>query len=173
LLGSSALASSSITLVADGLAWAHMDNDSVETDTASVHVDSDGMVTSVLLGPDGTINSISQFFSFYTDCQPVLFKNHFCLSTGESSMFCMAASNAHGLGFSLACTEQSLSNTSVPCEEYGDRIPVQHYAELPPFVWGYYAKGISTSLMKQAKGLDQIFQCIGIGSDLRSWMATL
>jgi hypothetical protein len=46
---------------------------------------------------------------------------------------------------------------------------VQHYAELPLFVWAYYAKGVSTSLMKQAK-LGPIFQCIGIGSDLRNWM---
>ncbi len=40
-----------------------------------VHVGSDGMVTSMGVGPDGTINSISQIFSSYTDCWPVLCKN--------------------------------------------------------------------------------------------------
>ncbi len=58
----------------DGVAWAHMDDDSVETNIASTHVDSNGTVTSVRLGPDGMINSISRIFNVYTDCQPVLFK---------------------------------------------------------------------------------------------------
>ncbi len=57
-----------------------------------------------------------------------------------------------------------------PCEEYGDKIPVQHYAELLPFAWAYYAKCVSTKLLKQAKGLDPLFQYIGIGSDLRNQM---
>jgi hypothetical protein len=59
----STLAGSSIALVADSVAWAHVDNDSVEIDTALVHVDLDGTMTSVCLGPDGMINSISQIFS--------------------------------------------------------------------------------------------------------------
>jgi hypothetical protein len=59
LFGSTTLAGSSIALVADGIARACMDHDSVETNTASVHVDLDYMVTSVCLGPDGMINSIS------------------------------------------------------------------------------------------------------------------
>jgi hypothetical protein len=134
-----------------------MDDDSVKTDTALVHVDSDGMVTSVCLGLDGTINSTSQFFSLYNDCQPALFKNHFCLSTGECSMACRSASRVHGLGFSPACTERSVLYTSAPCKEYGDGITVRHYAELPPFALVYYAEGVSTSLMKQEKGLDPPF----------------
>ena len=54
--------SSSIASVADGVARARVDNDSVETGTSttSIHVDSDGTVTSAHLGgPDGMINSIS------------------------------------------------------------------------------------------------------------------
>ncbi len=65
LFGSTTLASSSIALVVDGVAQAPMDDDSVETDTALVHVDLDGMVTSVCLGLDGMIKSISRFFSSY------------------------------------------------------------------------------------------------------------
>jgi hypothetical protein len=53
LFGSSMLASISIALAVDGVAQACMDNDSRETDTASVHINSDGTVTSVCLGPDG------------------------------------------------------------------------------------------------------------------------
>jgi hypothetical protein len=49
LFGSSMSASNSIALVADGITWACMDDDSVMTDTALVHIDSDGMVTSVCL----------------------------------------------------------------------------------------------------------------------------
>ena len=65
----------------------------------------------------------------------------------------------------------SLSRTrQPPCEVYGDGIPVQHYIELLLFAWAYYTKGISTRLMKQAKGLDPLFQHIGIGSDLRNWI---
>ncbi len=63
LFGSSALASSNITLVVEGVARAHMYDASVETDSASVHVGLDGMVTSICLGLDGMINSISHFFS--------------------------------------------------------------------------------------------------------------
>jgi hypothetical protein len=63
LFGSSMSASSSIALAADGIAWARtMNDDSVETDTALVHIDLDGMVTSVCLGLDGTINSTHLFW---------------------------------------------------------------------------------------------------------------
>ncbi len=52
-----------------------MNDDSVETySTTSVHVDSNGTVTSVRLGLDSTINSIKRIFSSYTDYQPVLFR---------------------------------------------------------------------------------------------------
>jgi hypothetical protein len=169
LFGSTS-ASSSIASVADGVARARVNNDSVEMDTTLVHIDMDGMLTSVCLGPDGTINSISQIFSSYTDCHPVLFKNHFCLSMGDDSTDCMAASSVHGLGFSPACTERAVSYASAPCEEYEDGTPVQRYAKLPPVAWAYYAKGVSTRLMKQAKGLDPVYQYIGIGSELRNGM---
>ncbi len=98
-----------------------MDDDSVEMDTSttSVHEDSNGTVTSVCLGPDGTINSIRCIFSSYTDCQPVLFKNRFCLSMGEDSTAHTAASGAYILGFSLACTGWAVSYALAPCEEYG------------------------------------------------------
>jgi hypothetical protein len=85
-------------------------------------------------------------------------------------MDCMTVSSVHGLGFSLDLTEQSVLYALAPNEEYGDGVPAQHYAELLLFVWVYYAKGVSTRLMKQAKGMDPIFQHIGIGSDLRNWM---
>ncbi len=66
-----------------------------------------------------TINSISRIFSSYTDCWPVLFKNRFCLSTGEDSTDCTAASRTHGLGFSPAYTERAVSYTSVPMRSTG------------------------------------------------------
>ena len=74
LFGSST-GTSSIASVADGVARAHVNDDSVETySTTSVHVDSNGTVTSVRLGLDSTINSIKRIFSSYTDYQPVLFR---------------------------------------------------------------------------------------------------
>ncbi len=168
LFGSST-GTSSIASVADGIARARVDDDSVEMDTSttSVHVDSNGMVTSVRLGLDGRINSIRQaYFSSYTDCQPVLFKNRFCLSMGEDRKAHMAA-GAYSLGFSPGCTEWAVSYALASCEEYGDGMPVQHCVQLPPVAWVYYAKGVSTRLMKQAKGLDPLYHYIGIGSDLR------
>jgi hypothetical protein len=45
--------------VVEGVARARMDNDSIETETDSVHVGSDGTVTRICVGTDGTINSIS------------------------------------------------------------------------------------------------------------------
>ena len=50
---------SSMALVVEGVARACTDNDSIETETDSVHVGSDGTVTSMRVGPDSTINSIS------------------------------------------------------------------------------------------------------------------
>jgi hypothetical protein len=50
---------SSMASVTEGVARARMDNDSIETETDSVHVGLDGTVTSMCVGPDGTINSIS------------------------------------------------------------------------------------------------------------------
>ncbi len=75
LFGSTTLDSSSMALVVEGIARAHIDDDSVESEMDSVHVGLDGTVTSMRIGPDGTINSISQFFSSFTDCLPVLCKN--------------------------------------------------------------------------------------------------
>ncbi len=48
---------SSMASVVEGVARAHMDNDSIETETVSVHVGLDGMVTSMCVGLDGTIKS--------------------------------------------------------------------------------------------------------------------
>jgi hypothetical protein len=61
----STMDSSNIALVADGVARAHVDNNSVEMDTGTtlVHADLDGTVTSVCFGLDGMINYISRFFS--------------------------------------------------------------------------------------------------------------
>ncbi len=50
---------SSIVLVVEVVARARTDDDSIETETDSVHVGSDGTVTRMRVGPDGTINSIS------------------------------------------------------------------------------------------------------------------
>jgi hypothetical protein len=72
--------------------------------------------------------------------------------------------------FSPACTEQSVPYATTPCEEYGDEVPVRHYAELPPTTWTYYAKGVASRLAKQAKGLDPLYERIGIGSHLRNRM---
>jgi hypothetical protein len=74
---------SSMALVVEGVVRARKDDDSIETETGSVHVKSDGMVTRMCVGPDSTINSISRTFSLYTDCLPVLCKNRFWMSTGE------------------------------------------------------------------------------------------
>ncbi len=79
-------------------------------------------------------------------------------------------SDAYSFGFSPACTERALSSALPPHEEYGNGTPVRHHAQLPPMAWAYYAKGVSTKLVKQAKGLDPLYEFIGIGSDLRNWM---
>ncbi len=50
---------SSMALVVEGVARAHTDVDSIETQADSVHIGSDGMVTRMCVGPDGMINSIS------------------------------------------------------------------------------------------------------------------
>ncbi len=36
--------------------------------------------------------------------------------------------------------------------------------------WAYYAKGVSTRLMKKAKGVDPLYHYIGLRSDMRNWM---
>ncbi len=76
---------SSIALVVEDVARAGTDDDSIETETDLVHVGSDGTVTRMRVGPDGTVNSISRIFSSYTDCLPVLCKNRFWTGTGECS----------------------------------------------------------------------------------------
>ncbi len=68
---------SSMASVVEGVARARMDDDSIETEMGSIHVGSDGTVTSMRVGPDSTIKSISRLFSSYTDCFPVLCKNRF------------------------------------------------------------------------------------------------
>jgi hypothetical protein len=115
----------SIASVVKVVARAHVDDDSVENDLASVHIDWDGMVTSIQIDHNGTINSISRFFSSYSDCQPVSLKNRFCLDNGKSSTDYMTASSAHGLGISLACTDQSILYASALCGEYGDGIDIR------------------------------------------------
>jgi hypothetical protein len=50
---------SSMASVVEGVARARTDNDSIETETDSVHVGSDGTVTRMCVGTDGTFNSIS------------------------------------------------------------------------------------------------------------------
>jgi hypothetical protein len=50
---------SSMASVVKGVARARTDNDSVETETDSVHVGSDDTVTRMCVGTDGTVNSIS------------------------------------------------------------------------------------------------------------------
>jgi hypothetical protein len=106
----------------------------------------------------------------YTDCQPVSPKNRFCFSMEEDSTERTAVSGVHSLGFSLACTGRAVSYASASCEEYGEGTPVQRHAQLPLVAWAYYAKGVSTRLMKEAKGLDPLYHYIGTGSDLRNWM---
>jgi hypothetical protein len=59
LFSSTMSTSSSVVTVVEGVARARMDDDSVETEADSVHVGSDGMVTSICLGLDSMINSIS------------------------------------------------------------------------------------------------------------------
>jgi hypothetical protein len=59
LFGSTTSASSSVVLVVEGVARTQMDDDSVKSEMASVHVGMDGTVTSICLRLNGTINSIS------------------------------------------------------------------------------------------------------------------
>ncbi len=50
---------SSMASVVEGVARARTDDDSIETEMDSVLVGSDGTITSMRVGPDGMINSIS------------------------------------------------------------------------------------------------------------------
>ena len=89
---------------------------------------------------------------------------------GEDSTARTAVSGAYSLGFSPACTERAVSYALAPHVEYGNGTPVRRHAQLLSVAWTYYAKGVSTKLVKQAKGLDPLYEFIGIGSDLRNWM---
>ncbi len=109
---------SSMGSVVEGVARARMDDDSIETETDSVHIGSDGTVTSMPVGLDSTISSISQMFSFYTDCLPVSCKNRFWTGTGECRMEYAAASSANGLGFSPAGAVSSDVYGSAPNTRY-------------------------------------------------------
>ncbi len=139
--------------VVEGVARARTDDDSIETETDSVHVGPDGTVTSMRVGPDGMINSISHFFSSCTDCLPVLCKNPFWMGNGECSTEYASASSTNGLGFSLAGAESLDAYGSVLSTRYGQGLPAKCSAYVQPFAWAYYAKGVSTKLVKQAKGL--------------------
>jgi hypothetical protein len=77
-------------------------------------------------------------------------------------------SSANGLGFSPASTESLDVYGSAPYTRNGNELPAQRSAYVQPFAWAYYAKGVSTKLMKQAKGLDPPITMIGIGHDLRN-----
>jgi hypothetical protein len=81
-----------------------------------------------------------------------------------------AASSANGLGFSPAGAESSDACGSAPNTRYGDGLPAQRSAYVQPFAWAHYAKGVSSKLWKQAKGLDLPDSIIGIGSDIRNWI---
>jgi hypothetical protein len=98
---------SSMASVVEGVARARTDDDSIETETGSVHVGLDGTVTRMCVGTEGTINSISRTFSSYTDCLPVLCKNRFWTSTGEGSTRYAPSLSTNGLGFSPAGAESS------------------------------------------------------------------
>jgi hypothetical protein len=114
LFGSTMSASISMASVVDSVVRARTDDGSVETEMESVHVGSDGTVTSMHVGPDGTINSTSQLFSSYTDCLPVLCKNPFWMGTGERSIeYASAASTSPG--FSPAGTESLNAHGLAPC----------------------------------------------------------
>jgi hypothetical protein len=145
-----------------------VDNYSIETEMDSAPIGTDGTVTSIHLGPDGMISSISQIFSSYTDCQSVLCKNCFWPNTGDCGMVYTPTSSANGLGFSLASTESSVVYRSAPYTRYGNGLLAQRSAYVQPFAWAYYVKGASTRLVKQAKDLDPPISMIGIGHDLRN-----
>ncbi len=55
-----------------------------------------------------------------------------------------AASSANSLGFSLAGAESSDAYGSAPNTRYGDGLPAQCSAYVPPIAWVYYAKGVSS-----------------------------
>ncbi len=147
---------SSMASVVEGVVRACTDDDSIEMETDSVHVGLDGTVTSMCVGLDGMINSISRMFSSYTDCLPVSCKNRFWTGTGECRTDYAATSSANGLGFSLAGAESSDAYGSAPHTRYGDGLPAPRRAYVRPFAWAYYAKGVSSKLWKQAKGLDPL-----------------
>ncbi len=92
-------------------------------ETASVHIGSDGTVTRMCVGTNGTINSISQTFSSYTDCLPVLCKNRFWMSTGEVSTRYAPSLSTNGLGFSPAGAESSDGYGRALNTMYGDGLP--------------------------------------------------
>ena len=161
---------SSMSSVVEGVARARTDDDSIEMETESVHVGSDGTVTRMCVGTDGTINSISRTFSSYTDCLPVSCKNPFWMSMGEGSTRYAPGFSTNGLGFSPAGAESSDGYGRALNTTYGDGPPAQRSDYVRPFAWAYYTKGVSSKLWKQAKGLDPQDNIIGIGSDLRNWM---
>jgi hypothetical protein len=73
-----------------------------------------------------------------------------------------AASSANGLGFSPAHAASSDAYGSAPNTRYGDGLPAQRSTYVWPFAWANYAKGVSSKLWKQAKGLDPPDSIIGI-----------
>jgi hypothetical protein len=103
------------------------------------------MVTRMCVGTDGMINSISRTFSSYTDCLPVLCKNHFWTSTGEGSTRYAPSLSTNGLGFSPAVAESSDGYGRARNTRYGAGLPAQCSVYVQLFTWAYYAKGVSTN----------------------------
>ncbi len=112
-----------MALVVEGVARARTDDDSIETEMDSVCIGLDSTVSSMRVGPDGMINSISQIFSLYTDCLSVLCKNRFWSSTGECGTAYTPTSSANGLGFSPDGTESLDVYGLAPHTRYGDGLP--------------------------------------------------
>ncbi len=75
-----------MTSVEDFVVRVHMADDSDVMETDLAHVGIDGTVIRRHVGPYGMINSISQFFSSYTDYLTVLSNNLFWMGTGECGM---------------------------------------------------------------------------------------
>ncbi len=163
LFGSTMSANSIMVLVVEGVARAHVDDDSIEMETDLVHLGLDGTVTSIHLDPDSN-------FYLIPGLSVCLLQEPLWLGTGKCGTAYMPTASALGLGFSPAGTESSDVYGSAPYTSYSDGLPVQHSAKVEQFAWAYYAKGVSTHLVKQSKGLDPPISSIGIGHELRHWM---
>ena len=79
----------------------------------------------------------------------------------------MPSLSTNGLGFSPAGAESLDGYGRALNTMYGDGLPAQRSAYVRPLAWAYYAKGVSSKLWKQAKGLEPPDSIIRIGSDPR------